>query len=227
MKCAATFDDGTTCGHKAVSGGNVCISHGGRRQERRLRGQRNAGLVQEEIDAHLKNPDLMDVRRPVAMTEALLARTPLFATEDMAEVVARRRIAKEIGHDLIRAWKAQIRAVGRDEDGDLASAMHEALMSLLAPTEGDLDEATLLLHERSERIIASHRKGQVEAVKALEWAKVMRERLTPVLEELSMRTATLFRKHVPSHQVTAAIHDYQEMVTRTLGELQAAAQEKA
>jgi non-ribosomal peptide synthetase component F len=140
----------------------------------------------------------------------------------MAERAAKRRIAREIGFDLVKGWRAQIIDLEEKDGEELVSAMLEALERFLEPTEGDLDLETLAIHERSTRLISAHAKTQVEAAKALDWAKTQRELLLPILNELSLRFATLIRKWVGRHSpgdVTQAIDELGTIIRRTVGEL--------
>lgn len=217
--CGANTASGP-CQQPAVDGGTRCYAHGGRGQLKRLRSKALVGEAEEEFHAALADPTLMDLRRPVAMTDAVLRRTPLFATEEMAERAAKRRIAREIGFDLIRGWWAQIDDDVREKEGeDFAAAMRKALETFLTPTEGDLDLETLAIHERSQKLIAGHAKAQVDAAKALDWAATARETIFPVLGELSNRFATLLRKHVEPGKVGAAIDEMAVIIKRTVGEL--------
>ncbi len=230
--CGARRLDGSTCQRPPQAGGTRCYAHG-RTQAQRLRRNALAADADAEFAAALKDPDLMDVRGMVARSEAVVRRTPLIATEEMAERLARRRIAKDIGPDLIRLWIGKLEDEARDEDRgtgpDMAAAMLDALDVMLAPTEGDLDLATVEIHERSQKLIASAARTQVDAAKALDWAATTRELVLPVLSELSMRLGTWARKWVGKHapgDVGPAVDELTTLIRRTIGEM-AEAKERA
>lgn len=219
--CGANTAHGL-CEQPAVDGGTRCYHHGGRSQLRRLRRKALEAEAENEEAAALADPErLMDLRRPVARNEVIVRRTMGLDVDEMAERAARRRIARDIGFDLIKEWRAQIDDVVREKEGEeLAAAMREILEEFLAPTEGDLDLEVLAISERNQRIVSAHAKTQVDAAKALDWAKTQRELLLPILNELSMGFATLIRKWVGRHapgDVTLAIDELGTLIRRTVG----------
>ena len=207
--------DGEPCGRPVREPSDLCGIHGSAqpRTQRLLRGRMQTRAGMEDVKRLLQDPDLLDVRLPLAESRAVLERTPIVASEELALTVARRRILRDLGPSLIGAWRQQISAI----DAETKDEMLAALDALLEPTEGDLEEATLHLHERSSRLLAAHAKTQVDAVKALEWAKARRDVVLPLLMELSIQIGAILRRWVPPGNVPQAMNDVQDAIDRCIG----------
>lgn len=214
---------GGFCHGMPVRGGSRCRLHGGERQQFAQRLRRLDEEAQQQVHDALTDPDLLDVRRPLAIAEVVIAQTPLLPTEATLERVARRKILRDIGPDVVRLMRHAVNDA--DEDDDLREVLHAALDELLRPSEADLDEAALDMHERSMRLLAMFSKRQVEAVKQLEWAKAIRDQILPFLGELSIQLTQVLRRHVPDEKYEAALTEMRTAITRTLGALSVAAED--
>lgn len=191
------------CHARPKAGTTRCRIHGGQQQTWSARMHALDDRARAEVDAALADPDLLDVRRPIALADALVGRTPLLPSEETVTSLARRRILRDMSPEQLRAL--------RDSGPDA--------LELLDPTDGDLDAVRLELHERSMRIVALYSRRQVDAVKQLEWTKVIREAALPLFGEFGLRISRLIRKYVPEDKVEAAIADVRKEVRQTIGEL--------
>jgi hypothetical protein len=173
-----------------------------------------------EIQAALKNPSTMDPREPIAISRAILDRTPLIASEDEARERARIARLRALGPDLVRLWHEEIRRLGVEE----AEEMLEALDLLVQPTSGDLDAATRAIHTDSIKLVAVHSQRQIDAVKALDWNAAIREVMLPFLTELGLQINVILREHVEPSRQKAAAEKVANAIHRTLGMVSQASQ---
>lgn len=179
-----------------------CRLHGGVPQTWAARNKALDTAAQAELDARLEDPDLLDVRRGVALSDLVISRTPILPSDETVRKLASRRILADLS-------PLQIEALFTNERG----------MDLLEPTEADLDAVRLQLHERSMRMIESYAKLQANAVKQLEWSKVIREAALPLLGEIGLRISGVLRRYVPEEKIPDAIEDVRTAIRQAVGSL--------
>ena len=180
-----------------------CRIHGGNKQTWSQRLHALDDRARAEVDAALADPDLLDVRRPIALLDTVVGRTPLLPSDEMLLNLARRRVLENMS-------PFQIEAMAKLPNGGL---------ELLEPTAADLDAVRLEMHERSMRIIGVYSRRQVEAVKQLEWSRVIREAALPLFGEFGLRMSRILRRFVPEDRVQEAIDEVRKEVRQTVGEL--------
>jgi hypothetical protein len=208
-RCGIKTLDGY-CASKPARGADHCRMHSGETAGFVSRLRRVSAAAHQEIAEALNDPGLMDVRRPLALAETVITNSPLIPSDETTRRLARRRVASQIGPDLVRLLREEAA-----RGGDLAALAEE----LLTPTDADLDEARLELHEKSMRLVAMYSKRQTEAVRALEWAKVIREQALPLLMEFGLKVSRILRQYVPDDQIAAATAEVRSAVTLTIGEM--------
>lgn len=223
-RCNAAIPTGF-CMSRPIKGTGRCKAHGaptrGAWTERLTKLDQ---ATQAEVKAALEDPDQLDVRRPLALAEAVIAKTPLIPSEDTLRQVARRQVARAVGPELINEIRAILRSQETPED--MREVLRDMLAQLLEPTAADLDAAALEMHERSLKLVAIWSKRQVEAVKALEWAKVIRDQALPLLSEFGLKLSVILRKYVPEDRLASCLGEVRNAITQTLGELAAERDEK-
>lgn len=202
-RCNASTKSGYCHGH-VKAGSTRCRIHGGHRQQWANRQRALGAAAQAELEGALSDPDLLDVRRPIALAEVVIGRTPLLPSEEQVTKLAQRRILQRMNPGQLKA----LMATGRDD-----------LMELLEPTEADRDEVRLDLHERSMRLISIYAQRQADAVKQLEWSRVIRESALPLLAEFGLRLSRILRKYLPEDQIPRVMDDVRKEIVQVVGEM--------
>lgn len=129
--------------------------------------------AQGEIDRALQDPDLLDVRQPIAVGRVLMNEAQLIPSEKMAERQARREIARSMsGHNL-------------------EGMSSEAINQLFEPDESDIEIARLTLIRASHSLVERHHKRQVDALRQIELGRLMRDALVPLFKEMGLRIGAL------------------------------------
>lgn len=208
-RCGAQLSTGGYCVRAPVKGQKRCRRHGGSAAKSWVERLKINDEGRELITAALKDPGLMDVRRPLALAETVLARTALLPAESAVRRHAQRRIIAAVGPDLMR----RLRQLAPNLE--ILAGIEE----LLEPTDDDLEEARMDLHERSMRLLSMYGKRQVEAVRALEWAKVVREQAVPLFGLLMIAIGGILKRHVPEDRQASAIEELRRAFNTTLAEL--------
>lgn len=208
-RCGAKKARGGYCDAHPVEGGTRCRRHGGFAQgwSSRLRATQEEG--RRQVQLALDDPNLMDVRRPIALAETIVANTELVASSEQVEQLARRNIIRQVGPELVAVLREAA-------DGEVG---RELLAELLRPTDGDLAQARLELHERTMRLVGIYGKRQTEAVRAMQWAQVIRELTIPMFANLGGKLNAVVRKHVPPDRIDRALEDVKAALLETVGEL--------
>lgn len=140
--------------------------------------RRISAEAQEEIDKALQDPDLLDVRQPIAVGRVLLNEAQLIPSEGMAEREARRQIARSLA--------------GMNFEG-LSS---EAIDALFEATQDDIEIARLALIDRSHHLVERHHKRQVDALRQIEVGRLMRDSLLPMFAEMGLRLGRLCEEYI-------------------------------
>lgn len=199
-RCGAQTANGP-CKSYPVKGGTRCTVHGGREQLFAARQRRLSSAAQSAIEEALQDPDLLDVRRPIAYMDAIIAETELIPTEEAVRKRAARKLIKGFDHHP----EALLEIMRNPELREV----------YLTPTAEDLEETRLEMHAYSMKVLATYSKRQVEAVKVLEWGRVIREMAIPLFAELGLRILRVLRRHVPEDripQITAEIGKEMQLV---------------
>lgn len=212
-RCNARTANGY-CRAYPPAGANRCKNHGGHAQAWSARLKHVTAEGQREIDEALHDPALLDVRRPIALAETIVANSSIVPSDDHVRLLARRMVARAVGPELV----AVLREAAASGDTD---AGRELLAELLEPTDGDMAAARLELQERSMRLVATYSKRQQEAVKTLQWAEVIRELALPLFAVLGGKLNAILRRFVPPEKLDAALGEIQNAFVVTLGELTA------
>lgn len=200
-RCNARLAEGRFCHGKPKAGTTRCMLHGGYSQKWSARQKALSTAAQDEIEGALTDPDLLDVRRPIALAEVVVARTPLIASDDEVEQEAKRRVLQRMSPGQIEA----LRTI-------------EAL-DILEPTDADRAEVRLARHERSMRLVGMYALRQAEAVRSLEWSRVIRESVLPLMAEFGIGLSKILRKYLAEDIVAKCMVDVRKEMLRVVGEL--------
>jgi hypothetical protein len=177
------------CVNRPVNGGaKRCRMHGGTREGdpsnalvhgRYSKHFRRISLeAQEEIDAALQDPDLLDVRQPIAIGRVLLNEARLIPSQEMAEAQAKRDISRSLA--------------GMNFEGMPA----ETIEALLEATDADIEIARMTLITRSHKLVGDHHKRQVDALRQIEVGRLMRDVLVPMFGEMGLRLGRLVDEYI-------------------------------
>lgn len=215
VRCGAKCNKGGTCKRRPLVGADRCKRHGGGQQAWSRRHKHMTAAGQAALQASLDDPGLLDVRRPIAVAQAAIEGTPVLPSDGEVERLARLRIARNAGHELLSAL--------RESD---PAEMREALVAFLEPTPEDLDGARAELADRTMRLVSMWSKRQIEAVRYLDWSKVITEMAIPLFTELGAVVGAILRRHVPEAQAQAAIEEVQRAALAVVGQLAAARDQK-
>lgn len=175
-RCGAKKRDGTPCEARPLKGKKRCRLHGGGAGApvdtgRRSTEWRHLSTEGRELVAELmKDPQLLDVRRMLALMEAI-ARRHLFPSPELIERTARARWAEAKKDGLTEA------------DGPDAVDVEEAERELFMRAWGTLDKL-------SARMDAASKTAKVD--------EIMIGLLLPSFEELGQILARVLEKHVPN-----------------------------
>lgn len=189
------------CHARPARGTTRCHIHGGVRERWALRQRKLSATARTELDTAIADPDLLDVRRPIALMDVVVSNTELLPDDERVRRHARRKLLAAL------APEAQLKVL---EDEELAATWIE-------PTDDDLEASRLELHERSMRMLAIYSKRQTDAVRQLEWTKVIREAVLPLLGELGLKLSRTLRKHVSIEVAAAIIADMRKDMTQIVG----------
>lgn len=184
--------------------------HGGTRTERALEFRRLSAAGQAAIDAAVADPNLLDVRRPIAVAQAIVQDSPIIPLDEDVRHYAKRRIVKVIGFELVAAMMGAAR---KHED------VHAVLTEMLEPTPEDLADARLDMAQRNMALVAAWSKRQVDAGKFVEWSKVVGEMALPLFTDFGVAATAILRKHVPSDRLEAAVKDLRDAIMVTVGRI--------
>jgi hypothetical protein len=67
-------------------------------------------------------------------------------------------------------------------------------------------------------MLATYSTRQVDAVKVLEWGRVIREMAIPLFAELGLRILRVLRRHVPEDKIATITADISKEMQLVLGE---------
>jgi len=194
--CGAKTRAGGECRNQPVEGGERCRQHGGRLPGRDIRPQ----VVSGRYSAHFQalsaegrirlaeleaDPDLLEVRKPVALSALVMAQTPLEPDVDrvwaLAEQIRDARISDGGGDqgpepsavDIWRAWMSELRGIHSTvrAHASVVNAAHqrskagELLMAGAAPFMARLAD---LIRGTLERRLRSHPRLRDEIIRDLQ-----------------------------------------------------------
>lgn len=175
-RCGAKKRDGTPCEARPLKGKTRCRLHGGRAGAPPVTGRhssewRHLSNEGRELVAELmKDPQLLDVRRMLAMMEAI-ARRYLLPSPELIERSARARWAEAKKEGLTKAEEPE------------AVDLEEAERELFMRAWGTLDKL-------AARMDAASKTARVD--------EIMIGLLMPSFEELGQLLARVLEKHVPN-----------------------------
>jgi hypothetical protein len=185
-RCTAFTKAGLQCTRKVVTGEATCRQHGDqqaastRKAVRKglppRRYKRMSADVNNRIDKALQDPQLLDVRRPIALGQVIIEEATLVPEDEVIVASVRRR---------------KLRAIGGAEFADLA-----ALDEWLEPTQGEIEVERLRYLDESMKLLERFAKRQSEAAKNIEVGRLLNEQAVPMLAEMGTRVARLIDRYV-------------------------------
>lgn len=180
-KCGAKTRKGTPCTNVPVEGAKRCRMHGGgpRSGAQPIHGryskrfQRLEPIAQSAIDAALRDPDLLDLRRPVAVQQVILQEAPLLPSEDLIREFAMR----------LSRWRPNFK------EGQTWDDQPE-------PSQSELDLARMTWLQKSAELTEAYGFLQARSAKAVALGDVISKQLVPVFAELGLRMTKLAGRYV-------------------------------
>lgn len=151
------------------------------------------------LDQAIQDPDLLDVRRPIAMAQTLLYRLPLTPEPEIIEAMARQQLGRSLS--------------GITIDGN------DLWLELTSPGPGDLALAEMAYAERAMKLIERLARRQTDAVRTMELARTTRQAVIPFLQELALELSRIIHEYVPAEHREAARGQLRAAITRVAAEL--------
>lgn len=188
MICGAKTQSGAPCkGYPVAGPGTRCWRHNGKQQRdgnpgARVHGKQSpvyhriAPEAQQRIDDALKDPDLLDVRRPVAVGQVLMQEAPLIPTDEQLRAAVRMH---------------KLRGLAAIEFKDISG-----LDEWLEPSTAEIDAMRQRHIDKSMQIIERFARRQADAAKQIEAARLLNEAAVPILSEMGTRIRKLILRYV-------------------------------
>jgi hypothetical protein len=186
-RCTAKTRSGARCKKRALKGRELCRTHAGTTLDEvkakaaevlpRSRMKRLSADAQRRIDEALRDPGLLDLRRPVAIGQAIIEEAALIPEDDILRASIRRK---------------KLRAVGGMEIRDLTG-----LDEWLEPTDAELEVERIHYLDQSMRLLERHANRQEGAAKSIEMGRMLNEQAIPMLAEMGTRVGRLVERLVP------------------------------
>jgi hypothetical protein len=180
------------CTNTPAKGGTRCGLHGGKAAKQAggkfsKQFARISGDYQKLIDQTLRDPDLLDARRSVAVQQVLLQQAYLVPDEELLEQLARRVAIEEAAEC---APNEKIDPVTLEiSKGHRAEAMHRWLKESMKMTE-------------------SLARRQTDAMKQQKLGEVLTASVMPLMGELGIEFQRLVDKYVVSERREAAVNEF-------------------
>lgn len=200
------------CGSWPVKGKNRCRLHGGTQEGKlpvnTINGKRSRGAAyphlskvhQDELVAAMHDPDLLDVRRGVALGQLVIQNTPLIPSEQALERSAAR---------------SNLRGM------NLGEASAEVIDKVMEVDPADIELERIKHADRSLQIIERFHRRQVDAVKQIEVGRLMRQAVLPMMQEMGLRVGRLVHQYVPEDDRERFIATFRTECIKIVAELSA------
>jgi hypothetical protein len=209
------------CLQKPLKGATRCKMHGGKNQlkgnpSRRKHGNKSPYIrgieqaTQEEIDRAVTDPNLLDVRRSVALSEVALGDSMLFPDEAMLLELGRRKWFDTLSLEQIQKL----------------SAAHGKEYWVNVP-EVYMELARRSYMKASLGMIERHGRTQVAALRQIEVGRLMREATIPMFTEMGLRLGRLIDHYVPEEKRKPFIAAFRNECRAVIADLQDLREAKA
>jgi hypothetical protein len=208
-RCGAKKRDGTPCKARPAPGSKRCRIHGGHPRSGRppihgrysARFRRLDAVAQEAIDTALKDPQLLDLRRPVALQSLIVQDAPLLPDDQLIHDFAMR----------LSRW--------RPREG-------ETWLDQPDPTDSELALARMAWLEKSSELTERYGRIQAASSKAAQVTELLSKQLIPIFAELGLRMTKLAHRFVPAAQRADFDEAFRMEVRRCVAEIVAASETK-
>ena len=180
--CGAKTRGGGTCRKAPTVGFTRCRLHGGHpksgsppihgRYSKRF--ARIGPVAQEAIDEAIRDPDLLDCRRPIALQTAIVQQASLIPDDDLVRLSAMR----------LSRWRPNFKKEETWEDQP-------------EPTQPELEHARMMWLTASAKLVESYGDLQVVAAKQVQLGELLAKEIVPILLELGLRVTKLADRYVP------------------------------
>lgn len=210
---------GGYCHANRIKGAHRCRIHGGHAIRFGERWKKLSVDAQAELDEAVEDPELMEARRPIAMLQVIAQNTELLPKEETVARYARRMNLRGLDPMTVTALQAAAEKAAKNGETTGSEKLAELLELLLEPDDADLEVARTELHDRSMRMVSTLSRRQNEALKALEWTKVVREVALPIIGEFGLAVTGVLRKYVPEESRDEATNAVHTAMAKVIGEL--------
>lgn len=209
-RCGARLKKGGTCKRWATDGFTRCRLHGGHPKAGRppihgrysKRFARLDAVAQDAIDLALKDPQLLDLRRPVALQTVIMQEAPLLPTPELVRDFALR----------LSRWRPNY------EEGQTWEDQPE-------PTASELDLARMTWLEKSSEIAERYGKLQAASAKAAQVKELLGKQIIPVFLSLGLRMTKLAARFVTPEKRGEFDEAFRMEVRRAIAEVVAAGED--
>jgi hypothetical protein len=178
------------CANYPLKGVTRCVRHGGKQQRDGRPDSRTHGRhrkmhirgatekMQDEIDAAVRDPNLLDVRRTVALSELALGDSMLFPNDELLL-----EMAKSLWWGSLGTKAVELMMVNQDD--------------LDTPPDYYIDLARRSYMKETLRLVERHGRTQVAALRQIELGRLMRQAVVPMFTEMGLRLGKLIDRYVP------------------------------
>lgn len=184
-----------------------------------LRGMSDAG--RQAITERLRDPELMDVRRPVALAEHVTVSAPLVPSDEAMDRYARRVVARQVGPELVDELNTILDRYRREGAAELATILEATLRDLLEVTPADHELARLKWADDASILAERYGRTQAAAAKAAETGRILREKTLPLYSAFALEVGKIIRKYVPASDIERAMTEIRRAVEVSVGQLTA------
>lgn len=151
-------------------------------------------IAQAAIDQAIQDPDLLDLRRPVALQSVIVQETPLVPNEDLVKEFAKR----------LSRWRPGPGETWDDQPD---------------PSDAELDLARMRWLERSGDIVDQYAASVARTVKAAALEDALAKHIVPIFAELAGRMTKLAARFVPADQREAFDAAFRMEVRSTVAQI--------
>lgn len=208
-RCGAKLRKGGTCKRRPAKGFKRCRLHGGHPKSGRppihgrysARFQRIDAVAQDAIDLALKDPQLLDLRRPVAIQTVIMQEAPLLPSPELLRDFAMR----------ISRW--------RPGEGQSWADQPD-------PTPSELELARMTWLQKSAELTESYGKLQAGSAKNAQVTELLTKQIIPVFAELGLQFTKLAQRFVAPERRAEFDEAFRMEVRRAVAKIVAVGEER-
>lgn len=180
--CGAKTRAGTPCQRSPHTGATRCRLHGGHPRsgappihgKYSKRFAKIGPIAQDAIDEAIRDPDLLDVRRTVALQTVIVQQASLIPDDELVILLAKR----------MSKWRPNFKEDETWEDQP-------------APTDAEIEAARMVWLTQSAKLVESYGDSQIAAAKQVQLGDLLSKEIVPILLEFGLRLAKLADRYVP------------------------------